>query len=143
MSNTPNFELLKDAYAIIGGIPNEVIDLCDVQLHAGDSLGCGTVCCAAGWLGHHPQFQALGLETTRAGSTKLDGKFRSYDDAMAEVFNMDPEDAEKMFAPRNFLYERNERANGGTDKALWLTRVREYLRRHGQLKSQLAKAAAA
>jgi hypothetical protein len=66
-----NFELLKDAYAIIDGIPEKQFNLnrwveendntgsvCDL------AHGCGTVACAGGWLSLHPKFNELGLKYT-------------------------------------------------------------------------------
>lgn len=59
-----NLELLKDAYAIIDGIPDKffnlntwVEDAC--ELGGG---GCGTIACAGGWLAMHPKFNELGLK---------------------------------------------------------------------------------
>lgn len=133
----PNFELLKDAYAIIGGIPERAINLDMIELAKGESLGCGTVCCAAGWLGNHPQFQKLGLYNTGLGTTmRLGGSVVSYQDAMAEIFDISEYEAEDMFCSVCSL--KDERS-GKSHKQIWLQRVRDYLQQHGQLKSQLAE----
>lgn len=133
----PNFELLKDAYEIIDGIPNRNINLnCWVR---GDEkrADCGTSACAAGWLALHPKFQALGL---KMGSSRLFGSaptFRGKQDyeALGLLFGIGRYEAASMFGP---LY-----GSGGDYKAVFLQRVSTYLQQHGQLKGQLATASAA
>jgi hypothetical protein len=138
MKNTPNFKLLKDAYAIIGGIPAKAIDLNDIQLETGESLSCGTICCAAGWLGHHPQFQALGFVTTESGYTFYKRRSVPWHEAMAKVFNISESAAIDIFNARRHSDLHQVEDGLGTDKQVWLRRMRNFLRKHGQLKSQLA-----
>lgn len=135
----PNFKLLKDAYAIIGGIPQKAINLDEIQAKEGESLGCGTICCAAGWLGHHPKFRALGLGVEKGSGAPLllDGKATYFADALAEVFDISDSDAEDLFCSSYNLADAN---SGFTHKQIWLKRVRDYLKSHGQLKGQLAAA---
>lgn len=135
----PNYELLKEAYAIIGGIPDNVIDLDAVQRSEGETLDCGTVCCAAGWLAHHPKFQALGLGLPYSGlvcgSLLLKGRLVSYAEAISAVFDIDGDTATSLFCSSRFrrglLYD--VRCDYDTDKDLWLARVRKYLADRGQL----------
>src|SRR5690606_37240816 len=99
---TPNYELLKEAYSIIDGIPGKLIDLDHIVKQKGERLDCGTICCAAGWLAHHPKFQALGLEMAH---DKNDGdnyevKYRSergYRSAMSALFGVSGGDAVNLF----------------------------------------------
>lgn len=128
----PNYELLKDAYAIIGGIPDEAFRLSLVVTRRGESLECGTIACAAGWLGMHPQFQALGLGVDKSGGgiLTINGKSArfatTYTRQMALIFNMPDADMDALFSSRR---ERGD----ATDKVVWLRRVRTYLASKGQL----------
>lgn len=147
MSDKPNFELLKEAYAIIGGIPAKQFDLSDVISERGPSLKCNTIACAAGWLALHPKMQeAADIHVEGHGiRSNLTGNFIAYDIAMARLFNINPRVCDELFAPRGngSLGEDAEDDFKGTDKQLWQKRIRAYLRQHGQLKSQLARKAAA
>jgi|GEM_PF-1759375 len=138
---TPKYELLKDAYAIIDGIPDKVVNLNHVVSEKGESLDCGTIACAAGWLGMHPKFNKLGLSVVQGGlggfrlhldSGSAADNARAYSGQMAKVFNLPHADALKLFNARQY----HERAGGWralTDKQVWLRRVREYLKEEGQL----------
>ncbi|UUZ75458.1 hypothetical protein LP414_27465 [Polaromonas sp. P1(28)-13] len=131
----PNFELLKDAYAIIGGIPKNVIDLDQIEKQRGKSLSCGTICCAAGWLGHHPMFKAKGLSVLENGSLAINGEHVWYEEAMAKIFDIPVRDAESLFGSTYNMTDGNSKKS---HKQIWLKRMRDYLRGHGQLKAQLA-----
>lgn len=126
MKNQPNFTLLREAYAIIGGIPEEKVDLWRV-IDMGESLGCGTIACAAGWLSQHPTFKALGLGLR--GSTQLTYKglknASGYSGAMAGVFNLTQPVAYDLFS--------GSHRGDISDKEEWLLRVRTYLKEHKQL----------
>lgn len=121
-------ELLRDAYAIVDGIPEEVIRFglpCSVQ---GQSLGEGTVCSPEGWLAQHPDFIARGLSLSPNRTAIL---FRGEGDAnrpaaaMAQVFEIPVDEASRLFGPRsNFTMDE---ANPRSDKELWLQRMREIL----------------
>lgn len=139
MSTTPNFELLKDAYAIIGGIPENKFALHSILCKGGPEHPCRTIACAAGWLGLHPQFKALGYETTRNGDTLYKGKSMVYYESTRRLFDISQYDAKNLFCPRGLSkYDAPYRFIRDTsDRDLWLCRVREYLREHGQLKEQL------
>lgn len=119
----PNLELLRDAYQIIDGIPDNQFDLqWFYSFYPGDlpaANDCGTIACAGGWLALHPQFNALGLEAGREGPT-LDGKY-GYK-ALGEIFNIQEIAAERLFSPR---YESREKF--GTDKAVFLKRLKDFI----------------
>jgi hypothetical protein len=57
----PNFELLRDAFAIIDGIPKRAFDL-DMWRTKGAGPSCGTIACAGGWLAMHPAMNERGLK---------------------------------------------------------------------------------
>lgn len=135
----PNYELLKDAYAIIGGIPEDKIHLRAIVSKVGESAECGTVCCAAGWLGLHPKFQALGLTTSLNASDDIRIKMRGVDDysfystKLAALFNMEIEEIENLFSPDSQSdYDVIIKAKP-SPKQRFLKRVRMYLEEKGQL----------
>jgi hypothetical protein len=134
MNNKPNFELLKEAYSIIGGIPEDLIDLDKIVSTKGESLSCETICCAFGWLGFHPTFKALGLETlmyrNNIGRVSIHGNPQDYDIIARDIFNISESEANKIFKQKT-MYEK------GSHKKVFLNRVRKFLSKHGQLKSQL------
>ncbi len=135
MENGPDFELLKDAYAIIDGIPETAIALDRLQSAKGKSLGEGTICSPAGWLAQHPQFHDAGLSLSADGNLlRLRGRTAEAGEAaqiMAELFRLPPLEAEQLFGTRNTYTLGDD--SGLSDKRLWLREVRAFLREHGQL----------
>jgi len=128
----PKYELLREAYAIIGGIPKDAFNLRSVINLHGKSLDCGTIACAAGWLAMHPKFNALGL-CLAAGdrhSLQLQGEPIWFDTAMSKVFGI----SERLAAE---LFGIALRGETGSHKEIWLRRVRTYLGKRGQLTAQL------
>lgn len=141
MSDTPNYDLLKDAYAIIGGIPAEAITLDWNRSKEGTSLTDGTVFHPARWLTMHPSFQELGLSVSENGKYIL-YKGQSfaggaYSESLAQVFGLSVGDVVGMFAERGTQMGESNRDD--TDKALLMRRMKSYLQTHGQL-SQPAEA---
>lgn len=134
----PAFELLKDAYAIIDGVPETAIALDKLQTARGESLASGTICSPAGWLAQHPRFTALGLSLSPDGShLLLHGEpvaNLSPAQVMARVFALDQVDAERLFGDRNTYTLGDD--SGLSDKRLWLREVREYLKEHGALNEE-------
>jgi len=135
MDTAPNFELLKDAYAIIDGIPETAIDLDKLVSSRGESLEKGTVCSPAGWLAQHPQFIDLGLSLSEDDTQLLlDGEApaeASPAEILAKVFSLALADAEHLFGDRNTYTLGDD--SGLSDKRLWLREMRDYLKQHGQL----------
>jgi hypothetical protein len=132
----PNFELLKDAYEIIDGIPAENIDL-DNWRARDNGMNCGTVACTIGWLTLHPKFQALGLryDGAQPGYDMIAvGDERGYA-ALEKLFGINSTIAWALFRPAHTTKRSH--------KKIALKRIRDFLARHGQLKSQLAAWAAA
>lgn len=135
METGPNFELLKDAYAIIDGIPEAAIALDDLVSTRGEALDKGTVCSPAGWLAQHPTFIQLGLSLSSDDKyLLLDGEAgaeATTSEVMARVFALPEPDADRLFGDKN-TYNLEDDAGLG-DKRLWLHEVREYLKEHDQL----------
>jgi hypothetical protein len=133
MSNEPNFELLKDAYEIVDGIPAENFNL--NQWRKKDrGMSCGTIACAAGWLSLHPKFQALGLGYRDFG---IEGYQVTFGDeyhfaALAELFNIGNTQAHVLFGSAHEFEPEGH-------KAEFLKPVRVFLQKHGQLKEQIAR----
>ncbi|KVQ35727.1 hypothetical protein WK03_35250 [Burkholderia cepacia] len=131
----PNFELLKDAYEIIDGIPFKNFNL-DTWRKRDDGATCGTIACAAGWLTLHPKFKELGLKT-EVGSGKFQHRpvFNGKEnmDALADLFGIELSDALQLFREKRQFEQ-------GTHKQVFLWRLRSFLEAHGQLKEQLAEA---
>lgn len=133
MSRTPNYELLKDAYAIIGGIPNNVVYLNVIERQRGASLDCGTICCGMGWLSHHPQFQQLGLAPAPRtyGSLRWKGRTVRYDEAAARLFGISVYDARGLFTASLANKERH--------KNILLNRIMRFLDDAGQITNLVIK----
>ena len=134
-SSQPNFELLKDAYEIIDGIPARNIRLSEWR-EKDRGASCGTIACAAGWLSLHPKFQALGLGSGHdygfGAEPVFDG--RGGVSGMAALFNIRLAEAFDLFSDRNHRLSYPSRIS---DKKLFLSRVRNFLGAHGQLREQL------
>lgn len=132
---TPKFKLLKDAYAIVYGIPEDVIALDSLIKCKGDSLECGTVACAFGWLGMHPTFKKLMNPTPGYfpdwvinGETHV-----SYAQAAAALFGISPQDGRNLFSVA-FGSRYDIRGDGRSDKARFLHRMKSFLKEQGQWK---------
>jgi hypothetical protein len=125
-SNRPNFDLLRDAFAIMDGIPSRVIDLDSWTTEQGKTLSCGTIACAGGWLARHPQFMELGLRIDSCGGVQ--GKNVYGIGALAELFNLDRSKGEEYlfnsdgdgYRDRELFQEQREQLG---HKRLWKRRV--------------------
>lgn len=127
----PNFELLREAFAIIDGIPQEAFNLCAWTSKKGESLSCGTIACAGGWIARHPTFTRLGVSIDAGGDVVLDNGCSAGTYALAEVFSLNIyKDEELIFASRGYHvggykdYDLTDsRRRLLTDKQLWQRRV--------------------
>ncbi|CAG9229289.1 hypothetical protein [Burkholderia vietnamiensis] len=123
----PNFELLRDAFAIIDGIPEHVFDLEAWTVQGGSRLSCGTIACAGGWLARHPKFVDLGLDINNDGDVCLrTNEGESSFGALSKVFSLYGEE-EDIFMTRRRGYRDGELSLDMlakmTDKQLWKRRV--------------------
>jgi hypothetical protein len=143
MKRHPNhvaIERLKDAYAIIDGIPPERIHLDMFQQFNNDNqyahdvteIKCGTICCAGGWLALHPKVRKWGITADDTGCPVLarnpDEFANSYKDSykvLATVFKIDYYDAEALFRPRRWALDGSLRS----EKQLWLDRCLDLIGR--------------
>lgn len=136
---SPDFELLKDAYAIIDGIPDQAFDLGEVlHMRISKDMSCGTIACAAGWLSLHPTFAAhLKPRAYQYGPSSTNWRVRwdgieFYEDnvfaAMQTLFGIDLNTAYRIFG----LRDEGEGGPHLTDKELWKLRVRTFLKKHEQ-----------
>lgn len=138
MTNTPDYELLKDAYAVIDGIPDEAIAFGSPCSKRGPTLDNATVCSPEGWLAQHPTFIALGLTLTPDGNS-----IQFYSEnvpavtALAHVFRISEEEAARLFGERS-VFISEESNSPISDKDLWLTRVRHHV--HNRALSQTVAA---
>jgi hypothetical protein len=114
----PDIRLLKEAYAIVNGIPDAAVSLAKWRTSEGKSLTEGTVCCPAGWLTLNPTFQAKGLTFDRGGRPAF-GLYRGYA-ALAALFRIETEEALEIFRPLKAWSPMS-------DKAVWLDRVLTFL----------------
>lgn len=139
--NKPNYELLRQAYAILDGIPQEAIDLDHVIKQRGQSLKCGTIACGIGWLSLHPKFNSMGLKFEKRncfiGTGTVDvltyqGKSVDYSEAASKIFGIAEPITDKMFTGASNRPRHQH-------KQILLSRIRTYLRERGQLDSQLAQ----
>lgn len=135
MKTGPDFELLKDAYAIIDGIPETAINLDALQTARGETLDKGTICSPAGWLAQHPKFMELGLALSHDGNQLQlhQQPAEPGDEAqlMVQIFGLTQTEAEHLFGNRNTYSLGDD--SGLSDKRLWLREIRDFLREHGQI----------
>jgi hypothetical protein len=130
-----NTELLKDACAIIGGIPEENFHL-GLIISTYNPSWCNTIACAAGWLSLHPTFAAeLKPKVIVAeGGLRMEWfdpnghPFCDFGTAMAALFDLSYFQAWDLFATRgeSALDEELETSDI-TDKQLWLARAHKVL----------------
>lgn len=128
----PNYELLKDAYAILAGIPSAAYNLNSIRERRGESLACGTIACGFGWLGMHPQFQALGLHTAGYMDLRVRGNTCGVGTAAHKIFGVTVSDGLDLFGT---AYVRRLQDAGKSHKKVLLNRIMKYLEDHGQVKN--------
>lgn len=138
-----NFELLRDAYAIIDGIPDDAIHLNYIVSRRGETPACGTIACTLGFLAMHPQFQALGLglKHTLGMQLTMHGHVTSFRSAAHEIFGLNEAETEAVFGSYGVgAYDpdlvggfvQSHDGKKPSHKQLFKLRVVEFLREHGQ-----------
>jgi hypothetical protein len=134
-----NYELLRDWYAIMDGIPDDLINLDSVIKQKGRSLSCGTIACAGGWMALHPTF----AERLKPTVTKLPGGHTcvlwlgqqadpdNVFEAMADLFGITYEESGLLFGIVGYGYNEPRFAVSGNHKKLWQRRVIHFLNMKG------------
>ncbi|MFW6855295.1 hypothetical protein ACODYM_28810 [Burkholderia gladioli] len=119
----PNFELLRDAFEIIDGIPSRALKLSNWRTK-GEMPECGTIACAAGWLAMHPKFNALGFTADEhTGAPWFKGHSCFY--AAQLLLGLDGE-SDRIFSSRHHGYKDHELGQSIrklSEKQLWKRRV--------------------
>lgn len=121
-------ELLKRAAEIIQEIPTEQLDLRywtdGAPSVIEETLDCGTICCAAGWLSLHPEMQALGLTLAKGDYGTIAPMLAPHGaegfSALSILFDISYDEASALFGPPIFS-ETNR--YGEDHKAAWRSRV--------------------
>ncbi|TSP14014.1 hypothetical protein [Cupriavidus campinensis] len=138
LSKPINFERLREAYAIIDGIPQEAFDLDAVVTKSDGNLKCGTIACAAGWLMIHPKFARilktkLSVDQDDPTDSYVDSDLNEdYDQAMMRLFNMNRDEVMQLFSFRNHSDGYVPDTEELSDKEVWKTRVRNFLVKKGR-----------
>lgn len=151
-------ELLKDAIAIIDGIPDDRLRLSRWQVQHSkvfDSelslyhykyiskarqIRCNTIACAGGWLCLHPDMQQRGLSINTHGGGYFEA-FPKYKkkvgfEALGCFFGIDTGEAEELFGMRTSDEMDDEATRKLTDRQLWLHRAKLLLAKHKSDKFQ-------
>jgi hypothetical protein len=135
MLPTPNYQLLKQAYAIIDGIPETAIAFGRPRAKEGAAPAGVTVCSPEGWLALHPAFNQRGLSVSPEGDQLyLYGEPVPGTGAaliVGSVFELPAHEAAQLFGDRDVFTGGDD--SGLSDKSLWQRRLREYLRQKGQI----------
>lgn len=116
---TETYPLLREAYAVIDGIPEEQFRL--FCWSNGKQPSCGMIGCGGGWLASYPPFIERGLRMVRGEPSY---KHRYAFAALAEFLGITYDDAKIIFTAygeHSFL----------SDKEEWKMRVKRFLESHG------------
>lgn len=135
-----NAELLKDAIAIIDGIPSDRVSLARWQqkfvngrlvehyVRNASAITCNTIACAGGWLSLHPKFRERGLfVSTDRGEygepVLIRDRQPTYANfyAFAILFDISYAEALALFRARRELEDR--KYEHMDDRQLWLHRA--------------------
>ena len=133
-SSTENesYPLLRDAYAIIDGIPRQRFNLDHWRRSGKSPQDCGTIACAAGWLAMHPMMRKKGLRSGGYGQPVFRGDLgidRNEYDALSKFFSITYDQAKSLFCTRWMTSAYNPPSlRGYSDKELWKYRVRKFLK---------------
>lgn len=132
---TSRYDLLKELYAIIDGIPEERFNLRNIIAEGREANPCDTIACAAGWAAMHPLFKAEGLGLTKQGGLTYEGEQSFFPYPVEQVFGLTGSEAYDLFGQNDIgvsVYDY-ESTKDFSDKKLFLHRLREFLKEHGQL----------
>lgn len=119
MQMTETYPLLREAYAVIDGIPQEQFSL--ASWSNGKQPSCGMIGCGGGWLASYPPFIERGLHMVR-GEPCYKRKYAF--EALAEFFGIKYSDANMIFTNWGI-------SSIHSDKEEWKRRVKRFLEFHG------------
>jgi hypothetical protein len=128
-----SYPLLRDAYAIIDGIPESQFNLDHWRKKGRSPRECGTIACAAGWLAMNPEMRKKGLLNGEGGKPVFVDDLaikRTEYHALAKFFCMNLEQAIGLFCSRyvGSPYDPDPyEAYNYSDKEFWKYRVRKFL----------------
>jgi hypothetical protein len=145
----PNFNLIRRAAEILDGIPKKHFDLNNIIRTANEDawssrplkatpafVECGAVGCAMGWLGMHPEFNALGLQvapyTARRGEVLWHGHATKYALAAMDIFSLTYDEASALFDSKEDSIYDDLDAGGQSSKKVFKNRIRQFLYDHNQ-----------
>lgn len=119
MQMTETYPLLREAYAVIDGIPQEQFSL--TSWSNGKQPSCGMIGCGGGWLASYPPFIEQGLHMVR-GEPCYKRKYAF--EALAEFFGI-------TYADAYMIFTANGERSSFSDKEEWKMRVKRFLKSHG------------
>jgi hypothetical protein len=148
----PKFDLLRHAAKIISGIPSKRFNMAviamnlDDRTRVDDPFHCGTVGCALGWLGMHPDMRALGLKTevymdgndfVGGAVVKWKGESEDYATAASRLFDIPRFQATHLFQASQGYERWPERwpdtsKRPLSDKQIFRARLRTFFKAHGE-----------
>lgn len=131
-------DLLKKVYALIKSKPDHGVNLNTIVHHMDRENPCGTIACAAGWIGLDPEFNALGVEIVGVMPYVL-LSYKGYSSllsVMSELLEITPTQAQWLFGSRSFGYEISGPSvipnwHSMTHKELFLARMKAFFNDHG------------
>lgn len=116
---TETYPLLREAYAVIDGIPKDQFSL--RTWSNGKKPSCGMIGCGGGWLASYPPFIEQGLRM-RGGQPYYKGKYAFA--ALAEFFGI-------TYADADLIFTAHSTRSRFSDKEVWKMRVKRFLESHG------------
>lgn len=128
----PNMELLKDAYAILGGIPDSVLNLNTIRSNqpTPEVPECGSICCGMGWLAQHPDFNKAGLSFNADFDLMYKRHQVSYATAAGRLFGVTDIEAESMFGMFHAMGQQSH-------KKVLLNRIMKVLAKYDAVKTPM------
>lgn len=156
MMEAVHIERLRALYAMIAGIPDELICLeewRDTRNHSGDlsdaalKKGCGTIACAVGWACAYPEFNRQGLSWRQSPKYTQAGNQVSFGwGAVEAFFGLNRHMAEFLFYDEHVPFEQDRyeanricgfpKVSQPEAKKVLLKRLRKYLLHIGAITTE-------
>jgi hypothetical protein len=140
MNTSINWPLLREAIAIIDGIPSKHFDLNHILRNKDTqevTSTCGTTGCAIGWLTKHPGFVKLGVSFSYTCGLEIDAADLHrinvrYQDVAEHLFGLHWSQSSMLFSPDGESCYDGEIPGHSSSKTLFRNRVRKFFEWHGQ-----------